>query len=443
MGFWGSWGMSEVLPPAGWAIRPLDELIDVCESGIRPAGGVSIDSGEIPSLGGENILQEGGVTIDRLNKISKEFFDKMPKGHLQFADVLINKDGANTGKVGLFEGQFPAAINEHLFLLRGKKGELSQRFLYYFLLSSSTQKIIRQRITGSAQPGLNSKFLKDFPILHPKELAGQDFVGSVLSTLDDLVLYTESLISKYQSIKQGLMHDLFTRGIAENGKLRPRYEDAPHLYKETELGWVPKEWKVDIWGTLTPENAPICYGIVQPGEFKNGGVPVIAIFNLGTDYSSCHLTSKEIEGNYVRSRVEAGDVLLSVKGSTGRVDVVPVGFSGNISRDVARIRPRSRIVSSFLRYLLTSPKYQQVLDRAVVGTTRAEISIGVFRNIPALIPSSEEQEKIGLRLSSVDSRLESLGDELRKIKHLKAGLMHDLLTGKVRVKLKNHQQEAA
>jgi len=38
------------------------------------------------------------------------------------------------------------------------------------------------------------------------------------------------------------MHDLFTRGVDEHGHLRPSYAEAPELYKESELGWIPKEW---------------------------------------------------------------------------------------------------------------------------------------------------------------------------------------------------------
>ena len=40
------------------------------------------------------------------------------------------------------------------------------------------------------------------------------------------------------------MHDLFTRGVTPDGKLRPTRAEAPQLYKESPLGWIPKEWEV-------------------------------------------------------------------------------------------------------------------------------------------------------------------------------------------------------
>ena len=63
---------------------------------------------------------------------------------------------------------------------------------------------------------------------------------------------TEAAIAKYQALKQGMMHDLFTRGIdVKTGKLRPSYQDAPELYQESDLGMIPKDWEVNELGNLT------------------------------------------------------------------------------------------------------------------------------------------------------------------------------------------------
>ena len=72
----------------------------------------------------------------------------------------------------------------------------------------------------------------------------QQKIATILSTTDTAIEKTEALIEKYQQIKAGLMHDLFTRGVLPNGQLRPSREEAPELYYETEIGWIPKEWRV-------------------------------------------------------------------------------------------------------------------------------------------------------------------------------------------------------
>ncbi len=54
-------------------------------------------------------------------------------------------------------------------------------------------------------------------------------IAEILSTVDEAIEQTEALIAKYQQIKAGLMHDLFTRGVTPDGHLRPTRTQAPHL----------------------------------------------------------------------------------------------------------------------------------------------------------------------------------------------------------------------
>ena len=77
----------------------------------------------------------------------------------------------------------------------------------------------------------------------PADYGHQEKIARILQTIDQTIEKTEALIEKYQHIKAGLMHDLFTRGIGADGKLRPPHEQAPELYQQTPIGWIPKEWE--------------------------------------------------------------------------------------------------------------------------------------------------------------------------------------------------------
>lgn len=66
-----------------WIEKDLEDVLDCIESGLRPKGGASEDTGEIPSLGGENIVQSGGVSIRTLKKVPLTFFNSMSKGQLK------------------------------------------------------------------------------------------------------------------------------------------------------------------------------------------------------------------------------------------------------------------------------------------------------------------------------------------------------------------------
>ena len=161
---------------------PLSTVLLPPISGKRPAGGVSSETDGVPSIGGENILSNGGMTYEELKRIPYSFLKFMPKGRLLRDDVLINKDGAQTGKVGFYGGDFEeAAVNEHVFILRSRdQNLLDQRYLYYCVLLPETRNKIERRITGSAQPGLNSQFVKavDIPF---QGLTQQKKIATILS----------------------------------------------------------------------------------------------------------------------------------------------------------------------------------------------------------------------------------------------------------------------
>ncbi len=211
--------------------------------------------------------------------------------------------------------------------------------------------------------------------------------------------------------------------------------DVKPGYKQTEVGVIPEDWLDPQLQEITEEDSPICYGIVQVGPFNINGIPVLAIKNLNLDYSSnIHRASIEIERPYARSRVQPEDVVVSVKGTTGRVGIVPTHFRGNISRDLARIRPRKEIAPGFIFQMLQSELAQRRLATAAVGTTRMELSISILKHVRIpLPPTLAEQEAIAEVLSDADALIESLEQLLGKKRLLKQGAMQELLTGKKRL----------
>ena len=415
-----------------WTHSNLASVVSALESGSRPKGGASTESGEIPSLGGENILSMGGVTLDGVKRVPRKFYERMAKGHLLDADVLINKDGAQTGKVGLYRNRsrVPSCINEHLFLVRGNAKKITQEYLYYTLLSQPSQNQIDAQISGSAQPGLKRDFLRGVIAEIPDALSEQTKIAEILSTVDRAIEQTEALIAKQQRIKTGLIQDLLTRGIDEHGNLR---SEQTHQFKDSPLGRIPMEWDTRRFADITPNNAPIGYGIVQPGAYDYTGAKVAGIYTINSRFQEWYMSANRIEQAYVRSRIRPGDVLLSIKGTTGRVGVVPEETTGNISRDIARIRPIKEINPHYLRCLMLSDFFQRYLGNAEVGTTRAEISIKILRDLYVIKPPTPEQDEIVNRVASIEQSINQDNTACNKLYSLKHSLMQDLLTGKRRV----------
>ncbi|MDS2171342.1 restriction endonuclease subunit S [Nesterenkonia sp. CL21] len=194
------------------------------------------------------------------------------------------------------------------------------------------------------------------------------------------------------------------------------------------------QWHEASLAEAASPDAPIGYGIVQVGPYDRDGVPVLAIRDLlSPSEHSLHRSSRKIEAQYRRSRVRGGDVLISVKGTTGRVGIVPAGFAGNISRDVARVRLRDEHDPRYWLHLLRSEHAQQTLQIAAVGTTRQELSIRTLKTLRFLYPDKAEQARIAGVLSDVDGLIATLERIIAKKQAIKQGMMQQLLTGETRL----------
>jgi type I restriction enzyme S subunit len=421
-----------------WTSSDLHLLIDTIQSGGRPKGGASEDTGEIPSLGGENIRQSGGLEIASVKRVPLTFFNRLSKGVLKRGDVLINKDGANTGKLGLYEGQFPlAAINEHLFLLRGKPSKIHQRYLYYLLLSQSGQETIKAKISGSAQPGLKGDFIRNFPVKVPKETFEQLRISDVLITVDRAIEQKEALIAKYQRIKTGLVQDLLTLGIDEYGLLR---DPATHRFKLSPLGRIPQSWRAP---TIRELASRVGSGVTPKGGnavYQQQGISFIRSQNVTFDgllLDDVVYISPDMHAAMSRSEIFPCDVLLNITGaSIGRCCYVPKGFGpANVNQHVCAIRLLEPRVQNaiFLAEILASYIGQSQIEQYNAGGNREGLNYTQVRSLIVPWPEPNEREDIAKNMESAKIRVECERAQLSKLRRLKTGLMQDLLTGNVPV----------
>jgi type I restriction enzyme S subunit len=206
-------------------------------------------------------------------------------------------------------------------------------------------------------------------------------------------------------------------------------------YKQTEVGVIPEGWEVKAIADLVEPTSPICYGVVQVGQYIESGVPIVAIkFVKEIAHAPLHRTARSLEKPYARSRPKGGDVLISIKGTIGRVGIVPHGFEGNISRELARLRISEEICSEYVAHQLESDATQDRIMRAVVGTTRLEFSIATLRQFQLPIPPTlPEQRAIATALSDVDGLLGALDRLIAKKRDLKQAAMQQLLTDQTRL----------
>ncbi|MBW4054135.1 MAG: restriction endonuclease subunit S [Proteobacteria bacterium] len=142
----------------------------------------------------------------------------------------------------------------------------------------------------------------------------------------------------------------------------------------------------------------LSYGIVQPGIHVEGGIPIIRVNNVNNGQlrlDDVMQVTPEIESKYKRTRLEGGEVLLTLVGSTGQSVVVPKELAGwNIARAIAVIRPKPEIGANWINICLQTREVQQFHDERANTTVQKTLNLGDVRELPIPIPPIEAKKQI-------------------------------------------------
>ena len=306
-----------------------------------------------------------------------------------------------------------------------------------FLLHAIEENLsfLHRRSQGSTFLAIGTADLSMMPVAAPP-LAQQQRIAEILATVDEAIEQTEALIAKTQQIKAGLMHDLFTRGVTKDGQLRPPREEAPYLYKESPLGWIPKEWEFDSIGSqFSIQLGKMLNKLAKTGRFS---APYVG--NRAIQWDKVDLAGLE-EMDFTPSerekfRLQPGDLLVCEGGEVGRTAM----WRGEIDecyyqKALHRLRPlTSRILNEymlrFMRFACDSGMFRVFTSQSSI----AHLTQEKLSTIRVLLPRIQEQEQIANLIETVDGDIETEQTSLSKQLKIKQGLMHDLLTGRVRVK---------
>lgn len=189
----------------------LGDVVNEIESGSRQKGG-AVNEG-VPSIGAEKIERFGIYDFSKEKYISNEFFNKLKKGVIKNGDVLLYKDGAYTGKVSMALNGFPyekCAVNEHVFIIRGKENYINQFYLYFCLFDNDNKaKIHSLASSKAAQPGLNQEELKSLIVKVPSVEDMLNFEKTV-SPMMNMIAYNAIQNQKLAQIRDTLLPKLMS-----------------------------------------------------------------------------------------------------------------------------------------------------------------------------------------------------------------------------------------
>jgi len=322
----------------------------------------------------------------------------------QGASVLTGRKGTINRPIYV-EGDFWNV--DTIFCVKANEG-VDTKWLYYSFLNTDISKL--NEATGV--PSVSSKALYKLKFKW-FELPEQRQIATILSTADAVIEKTQAAIAKYKAIKQGMLQDLFTRGIdTTTGKLRPSYQDAPELYKESKLGWIPKEWEVEKSGEVCSMKSG--EGITSKSIYEMSDFPVYGGNGLR---------------GFTNSFTHDGEFTLVGRQGALCGNITRVSGRFYASEHAVVVTVEKEIDVDWLSQKLNTMNLNQYSE----ASAQPGLSVNKILRLPILKPTFGEQKDIAKRLIAIDNKLHTEQDFLHKQQQIKAGLMGDLLSGRRKV----------
>ncbi len=406
--------------PDGWEAAHFRDLTTYALGRTPPRNDVSYwKDGTYPWVSISD-MEPYGIVKDTAEKVTEKAFERVFRGQLVPEGSLLMSFKLTIGRIARLG--IPALHNEAIISFVPEREKVDDRYLAYYLSQINYSDYQDKAIKGHT---LNKGKIDALEIALPP-LPEQQRIAQVLSTVQEAIAQQERLMRTTTELKQALMQKLFTEGL------------SGEALKETEIGRVPESWEVVHCESLCEM---ITVGIVvKPMQYYVAkGVPALRSQNVRVNWMQrepmVYISPEANEGPVSKSRLKAGDVLIVRTGANvGMSCVLPDDFDGCNCIDLLILRPsKQEVIGSFLSRFVNTNAAQAQVGAGKIGLAQPHFNVGTVRRMWVPKPSLEEQREIVTALEAVDHKAESAERKRTALQALFRTLLHELMTGKVRV----------
>lgn len=357
----------------------------------------------IPVVGIENILANMFIP-DFRRFVTSQKFEELADYEIAPNDILVTTMGT-IGRSAVVPASIGRAIfDSHLFRMRVNTKRVDPAYLCYALNSRHVASQLTQKARGAIMEGLNTTILRECSIPLPT-LSEQQRVAKILRSVDQV-----RTIRRYAvTLSDQLSVAVFLRMFGDP--------------KKNLLGFPIKQLQ-----ELIQPTRPITYGILMPGPHIPDGVSYIRVTDIQGGQvitRNVRRTTKEIDQAYKRSKLKAGELLLSIRGHVGRMAIVPAVLEGaNITQDTARLAPVDEIDPHYLMGCLATETMQHRMHDLTRGAAVQGINLGDVKELPIPVPPRPLQNQYAMTITQHE-RLRSVHQEAsRQADHLFESTVH-------------------
>lgn len=321
--------------------------------------------------------------------------------------VMVTCIGSTIGKIGMTNSWM--ATNQQINSIVCNAENWSE--FYYYVMEYMASDI--KSLAGTqAVPLLNKTDFSAINVVNPP-LLEQQKIAEILSTVDAKIKVIDQQISETQELKKGLMQRLLTKGIGHT-----EFKDSP-------LGKIPKSWEVKKFNE-------VCFNSSIKYSKPNG--KCIELEHIEQQTSRLIDYGEIADKSSVKNAFSVGDVLFCKLRPYLR-KYWKCEFEGGCTSELMVLSPKDNFTTDYLFYIVQQDSFIENSVSKSYGTKMPRTSWKILSEFELGLPPKDEQLKIGEILNASDEKLEILSNKKTQFQELKKGLMQQLLTGKVRVKV--------
>lgn len=390
----------------GWEYKKLGEVCDVIN-------GLWIGKKEpfinVAVIRNTNFSKDCQLNLDKVAFIDvevKQFASKK----LKFGDIIIEKSGGSekqpVGRPILFnisDGNY--SFSNFTSTLRIKDNtEVNSAYLhkclYAFYLKGETIKL-QSKTTGLHNLNIKGYLRLNIPL---PPLSTQLAIVSELDKINKLIRLKKEQLKDFDNLAQSLFYEMFGDPV------------------ENEKGWEVKKLN-----EIVSDNCSISYGIVQPGDGVENGVPVVRPVDMTKTFVSrkgLKNTTKEISDSYKRTILKGNEILMCVRGTTGLISMATPELQGcNVTRGIAPIECGPTCDKWFVFYQILNPAIQHHIAEYTRGIALKQINMKDVRDIPLYLPPLSLQRLFAQRIEQIEREKSEVQKSIQDLETLLASRM--------------------
>jgi type I restriction enzyme, S subunit len=431
--------MSEIA--RDWDDVSIADLGEIVGGGTPSRTMSSFWGGSIPWITpGEITVLKGKFVRETRERITAEGLAASAAKLLPVGSLLVTTR-ATLGEVAI--AAMPVTTNQG-FKSIIPNAETDSLFAYY-LVGTLCQELERLASGTTFLEISKSDFIR-IRTFRPK-LKEQEGIAAILDALDNLIAKTEAVIEKLRQVRAGMVHDLLTYGLDDNGQLRNYSTESMRAISDGTSSF-PEDWKTLRLRECLLEDPR--NGIYKPPRQIGFGTLLVGQTCITNERSLDLSKARRAETSGAELDtfgLHEGDILVSRVFATiagvGQPALVPrLREAAVYESNMMQLRVDRSVVDPRLLFeIMRTHRVRRAMASAAQLSNQASISQPSLNGIVIGVPKPEEQKAIIDQITALDNWLNNQEDELTKLRYLRSGLAMDLLSGRVSVPISSFAME--